>query len=191
MPHERELDEAAVRQWQARDPGGFDRLVAQFAPEVTRLAHRLLGWPHDPADVEDTVQDVFLTLLRNPAAFDGRSAFRTWLTRVTVNHCLSLRRRWRSRQRRLWDWLARQHHTAGESPEVAAQRGEQADGVWAALARLRPADRAILVLHYLEHLPVADVAVALGIAKNAAEARLSRARARLREQLPAEQEHVN
>ena len=63
--------------------------------------------------------------------------------------------------------------------------------VWAALARLRPADRAILVLHYLEHLPVADAAVALGIEKNAAEARLSRARVRLREQLPADQEHVN
>jgi RNA polymerase sigma-70 factor (ECF subfamily) len=54
-----------------------------------------------------------------------------------------------------------------------------------ALARLRHADREVLVLHYLQALPIAEVAALLRCGKNALEQRLSRARTRLRAELEA------
>lgn len=180
MPATSESEEAIVRRWLAREPESFDRLVDHFAPDVARLVHRLLGWPGDSAEVDDAVQDVFITVLEKGRGFDGRAAFRTWLTRVTVNHCLSLRRRWQTRRRRLWRWWHDEPIRSGERSDEPAMRREAVAGVWAGLARLRPADRAILVLHHLEESPVAEVAATLGISRAAAEVRLHRARLRLR-----------
>src|SRR5262245_54345669 len=62
----------------------LDRLVAQHAPQITRLVRRLLGWP---GDVDDVVQDIFVAALKGLPRFNRRSALATWLTRIAINCC--------------------------------------------------------------------------------------------------------
>ena len=56
------IDDADLVQRLARgDTSAFDAIVTKYQTQVTRLVFRLLGWRHD---VDDVVQEVFLSALR-------------------------------------------------------------------------------------------------------------------------------
>lgn len=158
----------------------FENLVAANQERVTRLCYRLLGWRED---VEDVVQDVFVTTLRALPDFRGDSSFSTWLTRIVVNTC-------RSAGRRRSAWLRWVKRSASEGPAepgsvaddalVAAERHGQ---VRRAVAALPAKYREVVVLRYLEEIETAEIGEILGIKRNAVEVRLNRARARLRASL--------
>src|SRR4051794_39275750 len=58
------------------------------------LALRFLG---DPTKAEDVVHDVFLKAFRKMDQFRGAASWRTWLYRITINHCQNLRQTWHQR----------------------------------------------------------------------------------------------
>jgi RNA polymerase sigma-70 factor (ECF subfamily) len=74
------------------------RLFEQHGALVYRRALRLLG---NPADAEEATQEVFVRVMRSPAAFEGRSAVTTWLYQITTHYCLNLIRD-RARRRDLF-----------------------------------------------------------------------------------------
>ncbi len=71
------------------------------------------------------------------------------------------------------------------SPEEAAITEVERRQVLAAVNRLDVDDRTVIALRYFEQLGETDMAVVLGCAPGTVKSRLSRARARLREQLEA------
>ena len=161
------------------DRAAFERIVEAYQPRVTRLARRVLGWADD---VEDIVQDVFLAVWRHRKGFRGtfgQKSFEAWLTRITINQC-------RSHRRRRWLRWARQQPLedvdaiASDDPKLDRETFAQ---VRAAIRSLKPADREVIVLHYLEQMPIARIAETLGLRRNTVEVRLHRARQRLRAML--------
>jgi RNA polymerase sigma-70 factor (ECF subfamily) len=159
-----------------RDPASFDRLVASEHAYVARLVGRLVGWR---GDVDDLVQDVFVAALGGWTKFRGQCSARTWLTRIALNKCRSYaRRRW-LRERLFALWQAKSASAA--SQEVATDHRETTEQVRHAIMQMRPRDREVIVLHYLEQLSPAEVAATLNISRNAVEVRLTRARKRLKE----------
>ncbi|MEU8301887.1 RNA polymerase sigma factor [Micromonospora sp. NPDC048909] len=94
MPLPEGTDELA-RSAARGDPAALDALLAAVRPEVLRLCARLL--PHRE-DAEEACQDALLAVARGISRFEQRSAFHTWLYRVTANRARStyrvLRRRW-------------------------------------------------------------------------------------------------
>jgi RNA polymerase sigma-70 factor (ECF subfamily) len=155
----------------------FERLVVAEYAYVARLVGRLLGWR---SDVDDLVQDVFVSALAAWPRFRGDCAARTWLTRIAVNKCRShARRRW-LRERLFAAWHARRE-PQDPSESHSANHVESAEQVRRAVEHLRQRDREVIVLHHLEQLAVADIARALRISHNAVEVRLTRARQRLKE----------
>lgn len=162
------------------DHAAFERIiVAGYQPRVTRLASRLLGWE---ADVDDVVQDVFFAVWRYRTRFrarHGRASFEAWLTRITINTC-------RSHQRKPWRRWKRQsppeQACLAEPIEPMLDR-ETFDRVRAAVRSLKPADREVIALYYLEQMPLETIAEALGLRGNAVHVRLHRARNRLRAKL--------
>src|SRR5260370_38971526 len=78
-----------VARLRARDPGALEVLMERHASRVFRVA---VGITRNEADAEEVVQDVFLSLFENIAAFQERAALGTGLYRVTINAAL-LRRR--------------------------------------------------------------------------------------------------
>ena len=76
------------------EPEEFARLYEDHSRAIYYLALRFLG---DPQKAEDATHDVFLKVYRKFKEFRGESSVRTWLYRITVNHCHNLRQSWQNR----------------------------------------------------------------------------------------------
>jgi RNA polymerase sigma-70 factor (ECF subfamily) len=72
----------------------FDAIYESHSRAIYYLALRLLG---DATRAEDAAQDVFVKAFRNMAGFRHGSEIRTWLFRITINHCQNLRQAWHQR----------------------------------------------------------------------------------------------
>lgn len=180
-PRTQPVDEMLlVRRFARGDQAAFDRIVHLHQGRVAALARRLLGWPDD---VDDVVQEVFVAALGGLKRFRGEAALATWLAAITVNACRKHRRRRLLWLRFLGGAATQSRATSTESPEPAAARNERSDRVRHAVRRLPAKYREVVVLYYLEQMPVADLCRVLGISRSAAEARLYRARVRLKDSL--------
>jgi RNA polymerase sigma-70 factor (ECF subfamily) len=168
-----------VRLAAAGDREAFERLVAATVDRSFRVARAILG---NEADARDATQDAFVSAwrdlpnLRNPAQFDA------WFRRILLNACRALlRRRMRVREISLDGSIDRRFPEAAISDQVG-----DADMLARAFDRLDADKRAVLVLHYLEHEPLAAIAGALGIPVGTLKWRMSEARAALGRALEAE-----
>jgi RNA polymerase sigma-70 factor (ECF subfamily) len=123
---------------------------------------------------------VFLSAFNQLGRFRGESKLGTWLTVITLNKCRTHRKRWFARWRTLRG--KRESCASGFAPAAddAARRDETSAQVRMAVQKLRPRDREVIVLHYLEQHDVAEIARLLGVSHNAVEVRLHRARQRLK-----------
>ena len=78
------------------DVGAFSALVQEHSALVYRVSLRVLG----ASDAPDASQEVWVRVWRNIKNFRGESAFTTWLYRITMNTCLSMRQRETRREER-------------------------------------------------------------------------------------------
>ena len=175
-------DGALISRVASGDPVAFEWLVERHAETVARLSERLLAWSGPSAampDVEDLVQDVFARVWERAGDFRHQSSVKTWITAVTLNLCRNRRRREWVRRMVLRRFAGRRDESTPAADESAV-RDEDSERVRAAVRSLRPIDREVIVLHYLEGLPAARIAEVLSVSLSAAELRLYRARGRLR-----------
>ena len=75
-------------------PNSWVELYEQHSRNVYYLALRTLG---DPTSAQDVTHDVFLKAFRSLERFRGQASLRTWLYRITINHCRSLLASWQRR----------------------------------------------------------------------------------------------
>lgn len=138
-----------------------------------RFAYRMTG---SQAAAEDVVQDCFTALWRKPEAYEpGRGALRAFLLGMARNRVL---KQWRDDrpQEELEDDSA-----ACEPVDLAeAERGEM---VSAAIAKLPPLQREVVVLAEYEEMSLEQIADATGAEQAAVKSRLHRARQNLRRML--------
>ena len=142
-----------------------------------RLASGMLGNRHE---AEDVVQEaVFKAWSKIAQLREGRDAFRPWFLTIVANECRSVRRsRW-------WRVITFGDRAEPDRPLPAVDDSVRLD-LWAAVAKLSPDDRGVLVLRYVLDLPIEEVARVLGISVGATKSRLHRAAARLRPGLAVE-----
>src|SRR5436190_8673627 len=72
----------------------FGAIYEEHSRQIYYVALRFLG---DPTQAEDATHDVFLKAYRKLGEFRGESAMRTWLYRITINHCKNLLQTWHQR----------------------------------------------------------------------------------------------
>lgn len=168
----------------------FEQSARTHYPRLVKLAHRLLAWSAGRQEVEDVVQEVFLSAWMHRAKFRGESNIGAWLTRITINQCRS---RQRKRRVRL-GWLRFQRDLLQQTPPVVETpdpvgADETSAQVRHAIASLPQKHREVVVLHYLQQTRIEEIAQLLGETKNAVEVRLYRARQRLKSKLADLMEH--
>jgi RNA polymerase sigma-70 factor (ECF subfamily) len=171
-----------VDRCQQGELAAFSELFQMQETAVYRLALTIL---QNEQDAEDAVQDVFLRVFEQIKGYQGQSAFKTWLTAITVNSCRDKLRRRKVRRALSLDWLRGQasHHNV---PAEADQR-QQSQQLWQLInTTLDDKHRLPLILHYHERLSCAEVADMLGLRISTVYSRLNTARQRLRDQLQAE-----
>jgi RNA polymerase sigma-70 factor, ECF subfamily len=84
-------EDEIIRQAQAGDARAFELLYRRYCKRVYRLC---LGMVRNETEAEDLTQEAFLRVFRKIHTFQGKSAFSTWLHRLSVNTVLmSLRKR--------------------------------------------------------------------------------------------------
>lgn len=135
-----------------------DRLARLFDAHHERLFRLARRMSSDREEARDLVQETFLRAARKPAAVpDGDQPGEAWLVRTLVNLCRDRFRRLAVRSRVSAE-LAREEGSAHPEDAAVARATVQA-----ALGRLSPRRRAVIVLHELDGLAVRDVARLLGV----------------------------
>ena len=145
----------------------------------------------EPQAVEDVMQEVALAAVRQSAPINDPSKVAPWLYRLAVTQSLLYRRKL-ARRRRLTDRYANQPAGIREPERYPDPLGwllaeERQKLVREALGRLPPRDAEILMLKYTENWSYHEIAAHMGISHSAVEARLHRARAKLRQELLAKE----
>jgi RNA polymerase sigma-70 factor (ECF subfamily) len=179
--------DALIKRAQAGDAAALEALLKRHAPDVTRIAHRLLG---PSADLEDVVQEALFQIARALPRFEQRSKLSTWLYRVVAN---VVRMHLRHKAARPALELTEpsqidQRVVLSATPEQHAQQSEDLRALYRRLDALSEKKRSVLVLHDLEGLPAAEIAEVLEIPLLTVRTRLFYARKELYAALAAEPE---
>jgi RNA polymerase sigma-70 factor (ECF subfamily) len=146
------------------------RLREVYAAAYPRLVGQLTGVTGDPAEAEDVVMEAFARAAARPREFEELDNPEAWLRTVAVNLARS---RWRR--------LLRRSHLLPQlvESEAYADLPDDRISLMAALRALPTAQREAIALHHLAGLPVAEVALTLGVPEGTVKARLARGRAAL------------
>ncbi len=179
----------------AGEESAFAALTERHRRELHVHCYRMLA---SFDDAEDAVQETFLRAWRSRDSFDGSSLLRAWLYRIATNVCLDMVRR---SSRRLTTM-----HSFAEVPwlqpypdrllDEVAPRDDQPDAVvveretielafLAAVQVLPPRQRAAFIVRDVLGWPASETASLLETSVAAANSALQRARATMKERLPA------
>jgi RNA polymerase sigma-70 factor (ECF subfamily) len=173
-----------VERAQTGDQRAFRTLYDMNVDRIYRLAYRMAG---EDDLAMDFTQEAFVRAWNRLDQFRGDAAFSTWLHSITVSVALNgLRKvdRHRKRERSLEDAAPVAASNPIAEPGVRERIQEAVDA-------LPEIYRTVFLMHDLEGFNHGEIADALGVAEGTSKARLSRARAKLRETLgPAMQEYV-
>jgi RNA polymerase sigma-70 factor (ECF subfamily) len=162
---ERALVESARRGSRA----AFETLYRRHVGNVYGLCLRMTA---QRATAEDCTQEAFIQAWRSLPAFEGRSAFGTWLHRIAVNAVLAQGRR---RRERLGVDASAEDEAVALPDTSLGSHGDQLD-IEDAIARLPAGARRVLVLVGLYGHSHEEAAVMLGIAPGTCKSQLHRAR---------------
>ena len=153
----------------------FAELYQEHSRAVYYLALRFLG---DPQKAEDVTHDVFLKVYRKLNDFRGDSSFRTWLYRITINHCTNLRNSWHSRNLvtnaddAIWETTA----SKADSPLRALETKELGERIQKTLDQLSDEYRLLLLLVADQELSYEQVGTLTAQTADAVRGKLHRAR---------------
>lgn len=152
-------------------PPSFAEVYEQCFDFVWRSARRL-GVPD--AQIDDVVQDVFVTVHRRLSDFEGRSQVKTWVFGILRHTISDLRRGQRRKPSSSLEHEPVDH--TGHGPDDEAARSEARQLLHAALSSIPDEQREVFVLAELEQLSSPEIAKALDLNLNTVYSRLRSAR---------------
>ncbi|HVS50594.1 MAG TPA: RNA polymerase sigma factor [Candidatus Dormibacteraeota bacterium] len=152
------------------DRSAFDELVGPLVDQGFRLA---CGMLHDRGAAEDAVQEAAVRSWRKLGNLRPGSEMRPWFLAIVANQCRTMvRGRW-------WSVLRIEPLPGSAAAGFEDQIVRGAD-LRAALRRLAPEHREVLVLHYYLDLPLNEIAAIAGVPIGTVKSRISRGIAAMR-----------
>ncbi|WP_380701204.1 RNA polymerase sigma factor SigW [Salinithrix halophila] len=175
-----------IKQAQTGDCDAFVELIQLYRKQVYALAYRKLNHAQE---AEDVTQEVILRSYTHLARYHADRRFSSWLYRITVNLCID---RLRKKKADFYldaptggdskDWY---HHLPGKglTPEESLIRRETEREIILALEGLPSRYRSVMILRYMQQLPLADIGEILHLPVTTVKIRVHRGRKALRSQL--------
>jgi RNA polymerase sigma-70 factor, ECF subfamily len=161
------------------DREALELLLRQVCPALRKYIAMLVG----PQDADDVVQDGLIQICRNVYWLEHPDRFRAWAYRI----CSRLAFRHLRAHRRARAWLV-DNATLEDFEGASLASGDVESNLDTVLeeATLSPPIRAVLLLHFREQMPLAEVAAVLEVPLGTVKSRLSFGLKALRKALGAE-----
>lgn len=175
-------DAELARDALAGSEAAYRELVTRYATPAVNFIYRFV---RDRALAEDLAQDGFLRVYQRLSSYDPERKFSSWFFQVLRNLTIDYLRVHRLQTSSLDELTDEGHHPAvvidreSASPEELAGQGELANAMSAALSRIRPEYREVVVLRYQEGLTHPEIADILGLPSGTVKTYLHRARKEL------------
>ncbi len=186
-----ELKELKDKELVAELQNGNDAVFSEIVDRYTEKAHNLaMRITRNAEDTEEILQDVFVTVYRKIGDFQGKSAFSSWLYRITVNTSfMKLRKRKQNSCVALDDITPGTEHNAVAAEcehwdaDSASSRHELREALESAISKLPEEYRVIFILRDVDGLSNQEVGKILDLTVPAVKSRLHRSRIMLRKKL--------
>jgi RNA polymerase sigma-70 factor, ECF subfamily len=166
----------------AGDQAAFGELCMRSEPRLLRMARQIV---RNEEDAQDAVQEALLNAFRNLSAFDERSSFFTWATRIAINSSLMQLRKRRQFFLKFTDYapddLAVKDPSPG--PEALLAEKDEQTLLHEAIRSLPRNLRIVVELKQFRDWSFEETAAALSISSPAAKARFFRAKETLKNRL--------
>ncbi|MGH9398488.1 MAG: RNA polymerase sigma factor [Terriglobia bacterium] len=177
MAEDREL----VIRCLAGDGPAWEELLKAHHRKIYNLCYRFTG---NVTDAEDLTQEIFIKIFQTLRSFDAAQAqFATWLNRVARNHLVDHYRRTRHDRANasLDDEDEGIHPRAAASSEASArlEARERREFLQAALTRLSPDMREVVILRDLQDMDYTEIVQVLGVPEGTVKSRINRGRLEL------------
>jgi RNA polymerase sigma-70 factor (ECF subfamily) len=160
------------------DSAAYQRLLEGMTPYLRSLA---LRWYHDPQDIEDAIQDVFLTVHVIRHTYDPARPFGPWLVAIANRRFVDRLRR-QSRQRLRETSLTTEHETF-----LASDANHEGSLDWigleSAIENLPPKQQQAISLLKLKEMPLKEAAKVSGMSIASLKVATHRALKSLRQML--------
>jgi RNA polymerase sigma-70 factor (ECF subfamily) len=176
-------DEELVRRIIAGETALFEMLMRRHNRKVFRAVRSIL---RNSPEVEDVMQQAYISAYTHLGTFAGEAQFSTWLVRIAINEALGRKRR---AQRLTFVEEIQEHamstSTSHPGPEQAFADREIATLIESAVDTLPEMYREVFMLREIEGLSTQETADVLGCSADVVKTRLHRARALLSGRLTA------
>jgi RNA polymerase sigma-70 factor (ECF subfamily) len=169
-----------VRLAQHGRPEAFEELVAKYQPKVFSMA---LSFTRNREVADDLAQEIFLKAYLALPKFHGKSAFGTWVYRISMNHIKDyLRKKGRAKEVSLDDVPEVSFSDKGQAEKAERERETEARRtlVQKFVQSLPEKYRVILTLRDIQGLAYEEIARILRLSPGTVDSRLHRARRMLR-----------
>ncbi|MEE2986903.1 MAG: sigma-70 family RNA polymerase sigma factor [Nitrospinota bacterium] len=186
----KELEEALVQELQGGNLEAFDKIVKLYQKKIYALSFNLT---RNAMDAQDVTQEVLLTLFRKINTFQGKSAFSSWVYRITLNASYMKLRSKKKDQSISLDDLLPTYNGAGfqqekiqdwsENTESLLFTNETKSVIQKATDQLPEKEKVVFLLRDVEGLSTEKVSEILELTIPAVKSRLHRARLFLRKKL--------
>ena len=181
-------DAELVHDFKQGDKSGFVTLLTRYSEKVHNLSMRI---SRNPEDAEEILQDVFLTVYNKISYFEGKSAFSSWLYRITVNTSfMKLRKRKQQAAMPLEEATnsgseenLSMHRSDSSDIGYLSSRHELREKLEGAISKLPEEYKVIFILRDVDGLSNQEVGEILKISVPAVKSRLHRSRLMLRRKL--------
>jgi len=166
------------------DRSAYQRLLHEISPYIRSLVVR---YHRDRRDVEDTVQDILLTIHAVRRTYDPGRPFAPWLVAITNRRVIDrLRRQGRTRDAEVE--LTEEHETFAATPSNFQETSVDARALRQAVERLPAGQRQAVTLLKLQELSLKEASAMTGTSVAALKVATHRALKTLRRMLHADNE---
>jgi RNA polymerase sigma-70 factor (ECF subfamily) len=167
--------------------GAFEEMLVASRPKFVAMAYAIL---RNREDAEDAVQNAFLSGYLHLRSFEGRSALRTWFTRIVLNAALMIRRKRKPSTMQTLSEDSDSHEVkwtenipASEpDPEMVHAERETLQFIDGILGKMKPVLRQAFTMTYYDELSGPEACAQLGVSAGTFKARLFRARRQVLDQ---------
>ena len=187
---DKEIEESLVREFQGGNLKAYDKIAEIYHKKIYGLSFNLT---RNQMDAQDVTQEVLLTLFRKIKMFQGKSAFSSWVYRITLNTSYMKLRSKKKEPNISIDELMPSFNGAGfqqekiqdwsENTESLMFNTETRDVINKAVDLLPEKEKVVFLLRDVEGLSTEKTGEILDLTVPAVKSRLHRARLFLRKKL--------